>query len=625
MASASPQRHAHSLPKSDELDQQELEDRDEVTTNADRDQSVIDDDEVDAVEVIQEPAEQQISDASDSMDGTTPNDTSVQQLPENHSQAAELPIEVGTSEPGSLSPTRGFGEEDGGANPPSDHAMVVVNPSLPHTPRQAQSAQVLINPAGVAKRSKRSSTRPVRPYPPMITPESAVPSEEDLLFVLMNRCRERGEAAEKSMTKIRTLEHRNFELHRQTEELCRERDAVLTAHTEANEKSSTLQTRLEDFKSKYYKLKDFARSTHQDLVSLRQTADVQKASFQELRQLGDEVQISLRDAGSGMQIVRSSLERQRQDIAIVRSEADGVISESLHASAELTATSNRVRELMKEKGRLEGHIVNLGNAQQRATLAARASNQAVSTALAGVNRRLDGIQSATSSPPLAQEAIDQCLSLLQTLEQKEVKAAADFEKLAKSVRALKVKVKRGVESIGEGFQSLQAAKGPDEIDEVLNQLEKYTTAIQVSADSREYRVRMEERLKSAQALIDQLRKSLASAESQITTVSRGMERAVDSSKAERDRSTQLQNQGDQYQVRWNAMRSELATAKKEFAEKKKEISEETSKLQNLLSTEQSERTAAEENLKVTSGRRDKILQARIHDLEAEVGPGHSFV
>ena len=132
-----------------------------------------------------------------------------------------------------------------------DHEARPENFSPPRTPKHAGRSSILTTPAGVAKRHTRPRNK--SRVQNSRSPTSAIPSEEDLLYVLMHRYRQRGEAANRSMTKIKTLEHRNFELHAQHEDLHKQRDDALASAAEANEKYGLLQTNVEEFKAKYSK------------------------------------------------------------------------------------------------------------------------------------------------------------------------------------------------------------------------------------------------------------------------------------------------------------------------------------------------------------------------------------
>ena len=593
-----------SAPGSGEVVSTEAEIQDAITITSDPAQSLAEDN-IQNGEHPEEPDTNRVVVATEPMDGTTLNETTVHEESPAGSEYDSTP-EVSPSPP-QHSPAPAP-ETFVGENEAAEEAITPATPSAasgslnaPRTPKKRHPTPVLASPAGVGKANFRARNKSSGTKHAHMTLESTLPSEEDLLYVLMHRCRERGEATQRSMTKIKTLEHRNFKLHKKAQEIYQERDNAIAAQTEASEKYSSLKASLEGFKSKYSKLKNFARTTHKDLLLLRQAADMQRASFQDLKQLGDHVRSSLRDAGSSVRIVQTSLDKQKQGLATIRSEADRIVSESTQAAANLSAGSGRITELMKEKNRLEEHVVSLENAQQRATQAARDSNRDVSTALVKVTQRLDGIEFAALQHPQPSNAAEQCLVLLQTLHQGKEPAAREFQELAKSVAALQDTVLEGVQSIGRDYRSLQTMKRGQDLGMVVEQLKRYVEGLQFSVlqvqQSNEERVALEARLEGAQEMIKELQKSVARVDSYAATFQMGMETISNTSNAHRERQTQLQSQIDQYQIRYTSRCSELATVKQELTDKCQAMEKEVDRLQALLSCETSKREDIEEKLR----------------------------
>lgn len=618
---------SHAVPTSGGIVPTGVETPDAVTITSDPAQSVAEDD-VQDVEPNQQLQTYSDAVAPDPMDGTTLNEATAQQPLPHGTQPGATSDSVRSSPQHSPESTpEAFDGEHEAAEETLNPATPAATPGrsdVPPAPKQRHCTPVLITRAGVGKTRHRRQNMTSGAKHVQMTSEPAPPSEEDLLFVLMHRCRERGDATKRSMAKIKTLEHRNFELHEKTQRICQERDDAIAAQTEANERYSSLQTSIESFKSKYSKLKNFARSTHQDLLLLRQSADVQKVTFHDLKQLGDQVQTSLRDADAGVQIVQTSLNKQKQGLAVIRFEADRIVSESTHTSAKLSASSGRIKELTKDKGRLEGHIVSLENAQQRATQAARDSNRDVSTALAKVTQRLDGIEVAALKPPESSDAAQQCLVLLQSLQQDKEPTAKEFQELAKSVTVLKNTVARGVKSIGGDYQKLQMVQRAEQSGKVAEQLKEYVEGLQLSTSelqqSNEERVRLESRLKGARDMIEELQKSVARANSYVATFQLGMQTMSGTCNAQQERQTQLQTQTDQFQIRYTSKCSELATVKQELANKCEAMVKEVARLQGLWTAEESKRTALEEDLSTARQNNLEAVNENNQELRTKVGP-----
>ena len=273
---------------------------------------------------------------------------------------------------------------------------------------------------------------------------------------------------------------------------------------------------------------------------------------------------------------------------------------------------------------MEGHIVSLENAQQRDTQTARDSNREVSTALAKVTQRLDGIEFAALIPPESSDVAQQCLVLLQNLQQGKETTAKDFQELAKSVTVLRKKVVKGVKSIGGDYQKLQMARRAEQSGEVVEQLKQYVDGLQLSTSelqqSNVERVRLEALLKGSRDVIEELQKSVAQANSYVATFQLGMQTMSGNSNAQHDQQTQLRTQTDQFQVKYNSKCSELATVKQELADKSKAMAKEVARLQEVWTAEESKRIALEEDLSTARQNNVEAVNENNQDLRTKVGP-----
>jgi hypothetical protein len=489
-----------------------------------------------------------------------------------------------------------------------------------HTPTRSRTPSVLMTPARVSKASisqpcKRLSTKPTR-----ADPVPAPPSEEDLLLVLMHRSRQRGEAVDRLKAKIKTLEHRNFELHVETTSSRQELDDTLAAHTELKQRHTLLQTKLDEFTTRYCKLKAFARSAHQDFVTLRQDAEKQNASIRGLTQVGEEMQASMQDVRTGTQTAQSSLATHIRGLASVRSETQKLVSSAKQLSVDLSSKTDRVMELQRDKGRLEGHILYLEHAKQRASQASRDSSQDVASALTKLESRVDEINCSTLLPP--QIAIEQCLALVLALHKKKEVSIEEFEKLSKTVTALGTTVADGVETINASFQCTQNSNASSSHVQIVQELKECLKEMQLSAvhigQSHIDRARLEERLNASAAMIEQLRKSTTLAESHAATFRKGMDSSIGMSKLQQERLTQVQTQNQEYQIRWNTATSNLASMKRNLMNTEEEVGGEIAILYTLVRDEEHKRRVSEENAILLQQEHERVLEERTRELLCEV-------
>ena len=508
-----------------------------------------------------------------------------------------------------------------------DNETIPEDSSPPRTPKHAGRSSILTTPAGVAKRHTRPRNKCRVQNLQNASPTSVVPSEEDLLYVLMHRYRQRGEAANRSMTKIKTLEHRNFELHAQHEDLHKQRDDALASAAEANEKYGLLQTNVEDFKAKYSKVKRCARASWEGMVALREHTSVRDEVFQELRQLGEEVNASLRDVKSGVQVAQKTLKTEKAVLSAVRSEALVAASESAATSQDLLSATKRIKELTREKNRFEANIISLQHAQQNLTHEANQSNQDVGKTLARMNNRLDGIERAALYPSLVPATVDECLKLLQSIAQEKQATTEELEKLSKSVSDVERGIAQGVKSVRESFVTLQRSDQTKQEREVmkqlaeLEQLKQYVANTHISAEqSRHFhteRAKLQNHVEGLQNLIEELRKSNSQSESHAATFQQGMATLAASSNTQQPASPntveQLRSNAQQLKTQLNVAKSDLVTTKKQLEDCEKNFGGEIAGLKD-------EKANLEGRLKNADAAHSEKLREGTRSLTTEVHP-----
>ena len=556
-----------------------------VEISSDHAQESVESDEQ-AVEAGENLVDQSSSPPPEDSDGHTPEDATM------HAEASPVPeVSVDHAAPeareqptGSrATPCRGFDDQFTDQNPVP---LALSVRSTPHGKSPTRSSSVRSVSAGVRK--TKSKSRQQAPQGAFISPrygqqqiQPASPTEEDLLYLLMHRSRQNtamnARIAEKANTKLKTLEHRVFELHTESKTYRQERDDILAAHTELTENHDLLQAKLEDFSAKYTKLKNFARSTYDDFLSLHKDSEKQNDSVQRLRQHSQQVKASIGEVTSGLHNARSTLDTHVKDLASVRSETQQAFSQLGPLSSTLDAKSLRVRELKRENERLQAHVVTLEHAQQRASQASRHVNENVGSVLEQVVSRLDMIERNALKPsnlPDYLGAIGQCSNLIIDLQKRKQISTADFDNLFKTVTTLENTVSRGIVSIGSELQTLQSAKTV-ETPNLLDPLKQYVEDLQLSAihlqQSDANKVRLEERLKASESMKEQLQKSAAQSESHATSIQRILHSKVIPANGHQQQLAYLEQQNEQTLLRWNQAKSELAKTKQELANEAQEV------------------------------------------------------
>lgn len=224
-------------------------------------------------------------------------------------------------------------------------------------------------PSGIVKtpkspRSPQSPQSVVRRFSELPTKEfhsENIPTQEDLLYLLMSRTRE----TTKSMQKLEILEQQN-------RKLCEERivtDARLeeaeSARLQLSGKQAVMDQCLQNFKEKYYKLKSWALEANKDCEVLQtKSVDFQKA-ITELAIERNDVRKRLEDLNTVHENDVHQMDRMRILIKDVRQMAADQAAIASRKEALLQGNNECLRKEQARCEKLEAHIAQIERHKHR--------------------------------------------------------------------------------------------------------------------------------------------------------------------------------------------------------------------------------------------------------------------
>ena len=232
----------------------------------------------------------------------------------------------------------------------------------------------------VVKRGSRVTHRRATPAD-HISPASApeVPSEEDLLYYLMYRSQQREIEKEQiralSRAKVQTLEHRYHQVIRERDAIQEALAGSQAAEGEARELHHNVQAEFDNFKARYYKLKNFARSIHGDINALRHSANNQDAIIKELKQADHDRGLVVTQTCSTIQESQSSIGKFKQEIKSIQISNATLLPALGQIRSDLGVKSERLDVELKRNKRLENYILRLQDTQERYNEASKHADQ----------------------------------------------------------------------------------------------------------------------------------------------------------------------------------------------------------------------------------------------------------
>lgn len=264
------------------------------------------------------------------------------------------------------------------------------------------------------------------------------PSEEDLLYLLMYQQRQRTETGNQLRTRCKVLHAANANLTQQNQQYQSRIEAELATQQTNSANLSSQKAALDDFKARFSKLKAFVNGLGKDYKSLREQGDKIKSSQQALvkeKVLFDKELQAVRTASTtAEQSVRSIL----LQTATVKSEVVP-LEQSLHNSEEMLKTERGLRlEEQRRAQRLETHVVQLSNSQNRHNSKIQDKQMGILKQLSLITKKVTAVERITSTEPQSPHlpGLDECVSILKRLEDTDRVVPADVTKVTDAVTTL---------------------------------------------------------------------------------------------------------------------------------------------------------------------------------------------
>jgi chromosome segregation ATPase len=400
------------------------------------------------------------------------------------------------------------------------------------------------------------------------------PSEEDLLLVLMHRCRERGLDSRKSNAKIQRLELQVFELHAENIRLARDRETLSLAQTKLQEEHQELRTCLDEFKTRFKKVKNLGDHISRRFEELHIDRKEIDDSIAEIRETGKQAQNSLHDAAASFQKHEAKLHEYKANVATVK--------------------LNIIRDLQRNKGRLEAHILNLEHARQKMDLANIESSKDLNSTLSKVSSRLDNIDTATIMRGCLADFVEKC-STLNTSLQKELEdqrnaTGAHFGSLDKTI------TKEG-DSLRCAIQHFSTVAAPGILRQIADDLKnQITKEVSSSIQSQSVVSHLTEQLKGSQSQVEQLRKALDQSESLGDALRKDIETSSAASGAQLDKYVEMERQRDIFRDNYTSMKAEVTIERQSAKQKAADADAETQRLRKLADQVECQKQAVEKRL-----------------------------
>ena len=350
------------------------------------------------------------------------------------------------AEPQKLSPEHG--EDAGDQVEEAPRFQLPRTPLVPTPPRSEQTV----------KASKtESNLRPSQLHAPSFKPRmvkapevmtvprqfsprvrDAAPSEEDLLYLLMHRRRQRKDVDTKVIARHKQLETANAHLSQQNQNLQRQLVAASTGGGNSAAEASLQRGALNEFKTRFQKLKIFVNGLGNDYGALQQLAEQMKQSQQRLFNEKEELYRDLEDCHNASAASERSMSNIASGVAKVRETIIPLERSELDAKKALEGESRLLSRAQHENKRLEADLLQLATTQNRYSSAIQDEQRETLDLLKGLIRKIDVVEKATTiePQPLQLPVLDECKRKLTVLLDADRVVPADLTNIADAVSTL---------------------------------------------------------------------------------------------------------------------------------------------------------------------------------------------
>lgn len=184
---------------------------------------------------------------------------------------------------------------------------------------------------------------------------NGIPTEEDLLYLLMSRTRDTA----KSLRKLEALERQNYQLREEKLVSEAKLEEAEGNHRELLIKQDMMDRRLEAFKEKYYKLKTWALEANKDCELLQNKSIDLRNAVSELSKERDDLRTSLQSLTEGHSTHVYHMDTMHGLIRDVKQSAADQSAIVNRQNGLLQANKENLRKEQARCDRLEAHIAQI--------------------------------------------------------------------------------------------------------------------------------------------------------------------------------------------------------------------------------------------------------------------------
>ncbi|KAK2783041.1 hypothetical protein FQN52_000486 [Onygenales sp. PD_12] len=389
----------------------------------------------------------------------------------------------------------------------SDSDQQPISPGYPQRRDVRPKLQSTMNSKVTKRQTYPRSTQSVaanNSIPPrMVQPSVSQPSEEDLFYMLIHKLKKRDEAEATTTAIKEQMESKMLEVTQANDHLRGQLKQAELAYRKQQEQMNIRNALVERWKAKFSKLRTFVTSVGTDFEMLRKEGQALKATQDTLSKEKQHIQETLKEVNGNTDQLKTCWGQHRETISKMRDEYNTVEKSLLVAS---TKAADADRAVTTERNRvavLEGYIRNHANGHRlQAEEILRSQSHALTKLEAvyeGLGGRLGNL--ASSFRTELESKFSSCLSLLESLNQKEFVQPQDHERLNVAIRDLSSQLNSSIETSSKNIESKLEAETRNG-KQISNQLTELNTAIDSNnvlvgqlAEARELNGSLQEKLK----------------------------------------------------------------------------------------------------------------------------------
>lgn len=427
---------------------------------------------------------------------------------------------------------------------------------------------------GLARSSPRPPNDPSREFI-----NSKQPSEEDLLYLLMSRARQRSS----EIKKLEYLEEQNAELRHQKEISDAElQQAIITQADCANQKEM-LNQNLHKFKEKYYKLKKWALEANSDCELLERKAYSFQTSITDLTNDRNELVSLLRDAQASVEKTSNQIHNIRQGVGAVKTEvktqAEGIVSTISHLQDLLHIQSEHLRDEKHNCKKLELHIVHMQHERNRRDSKFHAEQRLLNETLKELSENFATLQAGNMEKDSEKFRMLECLAQCQSLLGKDLATKSDVDALKEDLASTTSSINILKSSVPETVQTAIGSLKDDLQHDTSAQAIKLLSAVQSDKSelikAKEELARLEQKAEQTKAVMDLIQGAKETAQDRENELRRMNENLInalgDNKSNAQKQTTNLENTISSLLTKWQSACAQLAECAKQKAESQDEI------------------------------------------------------